>query len=340
MLTEAKLRRICFQADTGTLLLQDLPKTYQWADILRTTVKHLANPHQIMGLQFCPGALFTGSEGNGRHSHANALANNLVKLGGYTMVMGIHGSDLDFEDSDDIYSVLDYLEKLVVCSEHTVLILDQPELSQHNLRFQNQLLRLQQSLQREKKTLFLIVITKSTEDIVSGLLSAFPRYHCPKPSNNAVSAFVDDMLKKPVPIKIPKVTKTEIIKALKNCSWKQLTDLHTQLHRMIVFHYLLNYKSYRSKGYTEEQVYQEGHVQLSAEAVKAVLASIADQNPLPVMPVVQTVASAGSIQPTSAPKMFSAETDDDLATDDAIRSTITEAADPVEAFCELYVRYP
>lgn len=346
MLTEAKLRRICVQANTGTALLQDLPQTYQWVNILRTAVKHLANPYRIMGLEFCPGAIFTGPEGNGRHSHANALANNLVAKGGYNVIIGIHGSDLDFEDVDDLYCILDYLENIAVGSGYAVLILDQPELSKHSLRFQNQVLRLQQSLLKDKKTLFIIVITKSAEDVADGLLAAFPRYHCPKPSAAAVSAFVDNMLKKPVPIRIDKVSKPDILNALKNCSWKQLVDLHTQLLRMIVFHYQLNYKNYKTNGYTEEQVYEEGHIKLSGEAVKAVLSSISAQNPLVTMPMVQTVAVEGGFQPQQAVQTIcnraasDAVTIDDVDTNDAIGIAIKASDDPVGAFMNMFGNVP
>ena len=192
MLTDAKLRRICARADTGNLLLQQLPKTCQWADILRTSVKHLETAHRVMGLEFCPGAIFTGPEGNGRHSHANALANNLMEKADYRNVISIHGSDLEFENSDDLFDVLDRLEKIAIGSGKLVLLLDQPELSDHNLRFQNQLLRMQQSLLADGKNLFLILIADSADDVAPTLLSRFPRYHCPKPNSETITAFVDN----------------------------------------------------------------------------------------------------------------------------------------------------
>lgn len=345
-MTEAKLKRICARANTGTALLQNLPKTCQWAGILRTSVKHLETAHQIMGLDFCPGAIFTGPEGNGRHTHANALANNLVEKAGYRAVIDIHGSDLNFENPDDLYEVLDFLEKIAMGSGSTVLLLDQPELGEHSLQFQNQLLRLQQSLLTEKKTIFLIVITESAEDVAANLLSRFPRYHCPKPDSKAVAAFVEEMLKSPVPIHIEKVSKTDIISALKNCSWKQLKDLHNQLLRMIVIHYQLNFKKYKTQGYTEEQVYQEGLIKLSGRDAKAILASIADQNPQPATPVVPTVAVSGGIpvtQPifTDPPHTVPtgpADTGED--TFNPYSTVITGSDDPVGVFIDIFGNIP
>ena len=338
MLTEDRLRRICVQIETGTLLLQDLPKTYQWVDILRTTVKNLDNAYRIMGVEFRPGAIFTGPEGNGRHSHAYALANNLKKSGGYKITIGIHGSDLEFDDSDELYSVLDCLEKIVMSSGNVVLILDQPELGEHSSRFQNQLLRLQQSLQRCQKSLFLIVITEAVENVISGLQSAFPRYHCPKPNAAAIGTFVDNMVKKPVPLQISKITKADILKAVKNCSWKQLSDLHTQLLRLLVIHYQLNYKTYKNQGYTEEQVYGEGRIKLPSEPVNAVLRSVADQNRRPATPAMQTVAATGDALYLQTNQTATDEADSGLVSgsteddDDAIAALIRESDDPFAAY--------
>lgn len=283
MLSEAKLRRICARAYTGTALLQNLPKTCQWASVLRTSVKHLETAHRILGLEFCPGAVFTGPQGNGRHTHANALANNLVEKAGYRAVLGIHGIDLDFEDPDELYEVLDFVEKIAMGSGSAVLLLDQPELSDHGLRFQNQLLRLQQSLLADNKNLFLIVITGSAEDVADTLLARYPRYHCPKPDSKAVSAFVKKMLQDPVPIHIEKISQSTIANAAKDCSWKQLKDLHNQLLRLIVIKYQQDFQEYKAQGNTEKQVYQEGLIKLSAKDVQAILDAVAAQNPQPVL---------------------------------------------------------
>lgn len=352
-MTDAKLQRICARANTGTLLLQQLPKTCQWANILRTTVKQLDTAHRVMGLEFCPGAIFTGPEGNGRHTHANALTNNLVEKGGYQTAICIHGSDLNFENSDELYDILDFLERIARASGRTVLLLDQPELSDHSRRFQNQLLRLQQFLLGHSSTLFLIVITRSAADVDPNLLSRFPRYHCPRPNTTAITAFVDEMLKKPVPISMDKVTKPEIINTLKNCSWKQLHDLHTQLLRMIVIHYQLNYKKYREQGLTEEQVYQDGHIKLPAKAVNMVLASVLDQNTLPVMagqavpvsyissgPAVNPILSQGTSSHNDPPLSVVNPDDNDVNPNDPIAQTIWGSSDPVSTFMNMVGSVP
>lgn len=342
MLTEAKLRRICAPANTGTALLNQIPKTCQWGNILRISVKRLDTPFQLLGLDFIPGAIFTGPEGNGRHTHANALANNLVDKAGYRAVFGIHGSDLNFEDPDDLFDILDYLEKIAMGNGRCVLLLDQPELSDHSLQFQNQLLRLQQSLQASQKILYLILITGSGDDVAPALLSRFPQFHCPKPNSNAISAFVEDMLKNPVPIHMDKVTKPDILNALKGCSWKQLKDLHNYLLRTLAMHYQLNFKKFKEKGYTEEQVYKEGLITLPNKDVKAILASVASQNPLPptpVMPAISPVVSGipATQPPLSVPTAATTSTvteqeDSDFDPNSPIARIIMESDDPIAAF--------
>lgn len=346
MLTEAKLRRICVPVDTGELLLQQLPKTYHWVNILRVSFKPLESAYKLMGLQFCPGAIFTGPEGNGRHTYAHALANNLVAKAGYQAVIGIHGSDLDFENPDDMYDLLDFLEKIARNSGQTVLLLDQPELSDCSLRFQNQLLRLQQSLQAAGKNLFLILITLSSEDVAATVLSRLPRYHCPKPNTTAITAYVEEMLKSPVPIHMDKVTKPEVITALKNCSWKQLRELHTQLLRMLLMHYQLNHVELKKKGLTEEQIYKEGHITLSGKAVKAVLDSMVAQNAAPVMaaampvaagvPYVAGTAAAPAVTlnstATVSDKVPVVNTDEEVDPNDPIAQMIIGSDDPISSF--------
>lgn len=339
MLTEAKLRRICTRADTGRVLLQQLPKTCQWADILRTSVKHLETAHRVMGLEFCPGAIFTGPEGNGRHTHANALANNLVEKADYRSAISIHGSDLAFQDPDDIFDLLDFLEKIAMGSGKSVLLLDQLELSDHSIRFQNQLLRMQQSLLANGTSLFLILIAGSAEDVAPTLLSRFPRYHCPAPNSEAITAFVEDMLTNPVPIPMEKGVKAGIAPALKNCSWKQLKDLHTQLLRMIVIHYQLNFRKYKESGLTEEQVYQDGHIQLSAKAVKLVLHCVTSQNPLPVMPIpTMPMSMMPGVTYAGAPVTVDTGSESvaaDVDEGSEITNTILSSDDPVKAFLDL-----
>lgn len=337
-MTEAKLRRICTPTYTGTALLQDLPKTCQWANVLRTAVKPLETPAKVMGLTFCPGAVFTGPEGNGRHTHANALINNLIKIGGYKFALSIHGCDLDFEDPDELYELLDFLEKMAMGHGSLILLLDQPELSDHSIRFQNRLLRLQQSLLATGKNLYLILITNSVEAVAQSLLCRFPRYHCPKPTSSAISAFVDEMLKAPVPIHLEKLPKSELTGGLKNCSWKQLTDLHNQLLQLIVIHYKLKLKEFAPKGISEEQVYLDGLIKLPGKEIKAILASISAQNPVPPAPAYITTGGIPIPQPDPVPAPSPAPTptgDDPSDPNDPTRQEILDSDDPIAAFMSL-----
>lgn len=315
MLTEDKLRRICVRAETMDYALGTLPDTYQWAPVLRTAIRQMPVAQKVMGVAFRPGIIFTGPEGNGRHSTAYALANNLAEKAGYQTMMSIHGSDLDFEDPDDIYSVLDFLEKIAAASGNMVLFLDQPGLSRHSLRFQNQLLRSQQRLLREKKTIFLIVIADSAEEVAPTLLGRYPHCHCPRPDTAAASRFVDNMLKKPVPIHMDKVTKADILLAVRGCSWKQLADLHEQLLRLVILGYVRKSKSFAEQGIPEEKVYQDGLIQLSQDAVRMVLDSVAAQNvtlvPAPAaVPYAPVTGGQTAPPPSAVPPLPVADSED------------------------------
>lgn len=278
MLTEEQLRRICVKPDLTEAHLGNLPDTYQWAPVLRGGRKHMAVAARVMGLEFCPGAIFTGPEGNGRHTTAYALAKTLcTDRDGYRSLISIHGDDLNFEDREDVYAVVSQLTKVAKVTTALVVILDRPDLSEHNHLIQRTLLRLQKAMQAENMKLYLIVIAPSAEDLCEQMLSSFPLYHCPCPDRDMVKKQIKTMLKKPVPISIEGITDKDLINAADGLSWKQLKDLHQNLLRLTVLHYALNKKKYDAKGLTEEQVYQEGHAKLSRSDVQKVLDSMSQQ---------------------------------------------------------------
>ena len=278
MLTDEQLRRICVKPNLPEANLVTLPDTYQWAPVLRSGRKHMSVAARVMGLQFCPGAIFTGPEGNGRHTTAYALAKTLcADKDGYRSLISIHGDDLDFEDREDIYAVVGQITRIVKMSTAMVLILDRPDLSKHNSLLQRTMLRLQQTLLEEKLRLYLIVIADSAEDVCGELLSCFPRYHCPRPDRAAVKKWVKKMLREPVPIHIEGINEGDLAAAAEGLSWKQLRDLHQNLLRLMVLQYAMNKKKYDAKGLAEEQVYLEGKIKLSHSAVQMILDSTADQ---------------------------------------------------------------
>lgn len=278
MLTDEQLRRICVQPNLPEANLVTLPDTYQWASVLRSGRKHMSVAARVMGLEFCPGAIFTGPEGNGRHTTAYALAKTLcADKDGYRSLISIHGDDLDFEDREDIYAVVGHITKIAKISTALVLILDRPDLSKHNSLLQRTLLRLQQTLLDEKLKLYLIIITGSAEDLCAELLSNFPRYHCPRPDRATVKKHIKKMLKEPVPITIDGISEADLTAAAEGLSWKQLWDLHQNLLRLMVLQYAMNKKKYDATGLTEEQIYQQGKIKLSRSAVQMILDSTADQ---------------------------------------------------------------
>lgn len=309
MMTDEQLRRICVEPEMPELNLGTLPDTYQWAGVLRGGRKYMAVAAQVMGLEFSPGAIFTGPEGNGRHTTAYALAQTLcADRDGYRGVISIHGDDLDFEDRDDIYPVVEYITKVAKATEALVVIVDQPGLSRHNSLLQRLLLRVQSTLLRAKLKLYLILITDKAEDVCSEMMSRFPRYHCAPPDQTAVKKWVKKILKEPVPINIADTSASDLAAAVQGLSWKQLKDLHNHLLRLTVLQYALRKKSYDAKGLTEEQVYRDGKVKLERGVIRAILDSTASQRytvtPMggyisaPAMQMMPTAPFASS--PTSA----------------------------------------
>lgn len=286
MMTDEQLHRICVKPELPEEHLGTLPETYQWAGVLRGGRRHMAVAAQVMGLEFSPGAIFTGPEGNGRHTTAYALAKTLCSdRDGYRSLISIHGDDVDFEDREDVYALVDRVTKVARATTALVLILDQPGLSKHNLLLQRLLVRSQKALLREKLRLYIIVIADTPQEVGGEIMSRFPRYHCACPDETAVKKWVKSILQEPVPIKIQEISPSELAVAVQGLSWKQLKDLHSHLLRLMVLQYALKKKSFDAKGITEEQVYREGRVTLEKAAVRMILDSTAAQR--------QAVASEG-----------------------------------------------
>lgn len=278
MITQEQLYRICVEPEMPEINLGKLPDTYQWAGVLRGGRKYMAVAAKVMGLEFSPGAIFTGPEGNGRHTTAYALAQTLcADRDGYSRILSIHGDDLDFEERDDIYTVVEYVTKEAKEATALVLIVDQPGLSRHNSLLQRLLLRVQSALLRAKLKLYLILITDKAEDVCPETMSRFPRYHCAPPDQAAVKKWAKKIMREPVPINIADTKDSDLAAAVQGLSWKQLKDLHHHLLRLTVLQYAMRKKSYDAKGITEEQVYREGKVKLDRGIIHMILDSTAGQ---------------------------------------------------------------
>lgn len=278
MITDEQLRRICMKPELSEEHLGTLPDTYQWAGVLRGGRRPMAVAAQVLGLEFAPGAIFTGPEGNGRHTTAYALAKTLCSdRDGYRSLISIHGDDVDFEDREDVYALVERVSKVARVSTALVLILDQPGLSKHNLLLQRLLVSSQKALLREKLRMYIIVIADTPEEVSGEMMSRFPRYHCACPDETAVRQWAKTILQEPVPIKIQGFTASQLAAAVQGLSWKQLKDLHGHFLRLTVLQYALKKKSFDAKGITEEQVYREGRVTLDKTAVEMILDSTAAQ---------------------------------------------------------------
>ncbi len=312
MVSEDQIRRICAQAFMHNLPLSALPPSFHWAGILNMSLVKRPDAFDAMSLGFCRGSVFTGPEGNGRHSYAWAMANTLMRDAEYKGVYVIHGCNLDFEDPNDIYTVLQYLKSQVRSKGKLVLLVDQPELSEQGILFQHQLACLQQSLLQEGRPLFLMVISDSLEHVAPAMLRQFPHYHCPRPNAAAVADFVKQMLEHPVPVRLENLTALDIIQAAQGFSWRQLTDLHNQLLRLIVSEYVAD--PGRFQDLPEADVYRKGLIRLSQSTVRQILHSASLQNsqtvpvPMPLSgtagasPAVHTDSAAAPAQSTAAPE--------------------------------------
>lgn len=278
MLTEEQLNRICIKPIIPPTSLTDLPDTYPWTDVLRAARKPMGVAAKVMGLQFIAGAIFTGPVGNGRHTTAWALANTLCKdKDGYKAMVSIHSDDLDFEDREDVFAVLNRVIRAAREAGSLIVLLEHCGENPHSAMLQRHLLRLQRGLSKEKIRIYLIVIADNDTALAPELSDSLPRYHCAPPDKKAVKHWAETIMKKPVPIKIKNKTAADIAKAVQGLSWKQLHDLHNHLLRLIVLSYSIRREELKKSGVTEEEAYKQGLITLPEEAVNGILTSYAAQ---------------------------------------------------------------
>ena len=284
MLTEVQLRRICARCELPNINLNSLPDSYQWAAVLRGGRKHMQVAEQVMGLKFFPGALFTGPAGNGRHTTAYALANTLLRdKDGYKGIIGVHCDDLDCIEREDVFTVLERIVAIARECGSLILLYEQREESQNGTLFQRFILRSRCALEREGIPFYLIVVADSDDALSDEMMSSVPRYHCPAPDKKTVSQWTEKMMQTPVPIKIENKTPADIARVLQGKSWKQLSDLHNNLLRLIVLKYAMNKAKFDKLGLTEKAVYEEGRITLAEDAVTKILVSTAKQRQKKVM---------------------------------------------------------
>lgn len=344
MLTDEKIHRIFAPVLMHDLPLSKLPKTYPWTEVLANSIKLSPTAAKLMGLTFSRGAIFTGSAGNGRHTSAWALANTLVEKAGYASVCTIHGRELDLEDLRDLDTIAEYLEKLVLANTKLVLILDGPEDSVASHSLQEQLILLQKKLLQNKNGLFLITVADSADCVSPAMMRQFPCYHCPNPDHATVKEFVNNFLKVPVPLNLDGIAPKEVLEHLQGCSWKQLTDFHTQLLRLLVSTYQAN-ESTQYKDVSEEEAYKKGLVVLPKQKVKAILSAASAQKPqVAMVPMVQQVISGSDPVPKLEQKPEKTDTLENLTIPDDENLVdipeISGAIDPVRSFQEFTKSIP
>lgn len=267
--------------------LNDLPPTCQWASVLRVSCKDSEAGQAVMGLTLPTAALFAGPPGNGRHLTAHALAGSLCnKYQRYIGCFQIHGSDLELADQKDLTDLMHYIRKLTEQGP-IILLLDQPELSEHGKDLQRRLLRFQGA------GLFLIVITEDAKNLIPEALSRCPLYPCPPPNAHQVYKWVEQITKKPVAIKIAAMSTQQLAKTLTGLSWRQLTDFHTHLLRLMILSHSRNRKMFEEKGLSEKAVLTNGYITLQLEDVSPILSSLESLKPQAVtVPAVTAAAPA------------------------------------------------
>lgn len=279
--------------------LKDLPDTYPWADVLKVACKDTDVARAVMKLKLPTGALFAGPAGNGRHTTAQALAGSLcTKTNRYVGCCKIYGGDLDVQEERQLVPLLEYIAKKAI-DGGLVLIVDQPELCKYSQFFQRGLLRCQEAFEQNGAELFLIVITAGQENLMGELLGRFPLYPCVPPEESIVRKWVSQMMKNPVPIKVADMGNVEIVDALTGLSWRQLTDCHSHLLRLIVLRFSQNRKQFEKKGVDEETAYRDGLITLSREDVLPLLESL--RLPRPQEPVFFTQGMAQPVVEESLP---------------------------------------
>lgn len=324
MLTDEQLRFICAEPLLPPITLMSLPDTYPWVAVLRGGRKRMPGSEAALKLEYSPGAIFTGPQGNGRHSTAYALANTLCRdFGGKAALRCICGDDLELEDRSDMFKLLEYVTRTAQDSGALILLLDQPGDDHYSMMFQRYLVRIQRQLKAVNILLYLIIIAGSADEVNRELLNSLPRYHCMPPDRKAVKQWAERIMETPVPIRIEKMSAADVAAAAQGLSWKQLSDLHDALRRLLILHYALNAQNYRKNGLTEEMVYAQGKIVLPKAEVSPILAAasaqkvqLAAQTGVMTTSFVQTVAAnTDSVSAAVQEEHYESKTDEEACDD-------------------------
>lgn len=275
--------------------LGGLADTFFWAPVLRATM--LTGPDQLLnalGLRKQNGTIFTGADGNGRHTTAEALAASLCnpKAAEPYHFLRIAGWELDFENACDVYALMD---AIVGCGKETgrlCLLLDSPEDSRWGLPVQRRLVGL---LDAEEFSLYLILICGEQKMTAPELRRRLRVCHCPPPTYEQREAWFADKLFTPVPIPMKSMTYRDLAKKTGGLSWKQLNDLVDSMRQLLAWRHFMQYHDNGGKLSELERALQGGAIELDEKDIAQLLLGIPGQNPPPYagqilqMPVVAAV---------------------------------------------------
>lgn len=267
--------------------LGGLADTFFWAPVLRATM--LTGPAQLLnalGLRKQNGTIFTGADGNGRHTTAEALAASLCnpKAAEPFHFLHIAGWELDFENACEVDALMD---AIVCCGQETgrlCLLLDSPEDSRWGLPVQHRLAGL---LDTEEFFLYLILICGEQKMAVSELQRRLRVCHCPPPTDEQREAWFADKLFSPVPIPMKAMTHRDLAKKTEGLSWKQLNDLVDAMRQLLAWKHFMRYHANGSVLSELERALKGGAIELDEKDIAQLLHGIPSQNPPP--PAAQTL---------------------------------------------------
>lgn len=237
--------------------LSDLPDTYHWKDILRSAVNmRLADDRMAgkaccltaQGMQLQPfcGAILTGSQGNGRHSTAEALAGTITA----PHYVRLYGAELDYEAPDRAIAAVNALGQTAAREKGLCLLLDDPQHCRHSRMIQTRLLRM---LEETKDPLYLIIVTDKPESVIPGLHSYLLCCHCTPPTTAERKRYLKSQYQwipqeeadggkktpKPTPYKLADFDMTDLAEETEGFSWSQMEQLMRHL-RYQLYLYAMN----------------------------------------------------------------------------------------------------
>lgn len=276
--------------------LGDLADTFFWAPILRASM--LTGPSQLLnalGLREQNGVIFSGADGNGRHTTAEALAASLCdpKAARPYHFLRLSGWELDFEKSCEVDALMDAIVGCGQKSGNLCILLDSPEDSPWGLKVQH---RLAELLNTEEFHFYLILICGEPKEVASELRRRLRVCHCPPPTDAKREIWFADNLFTSIPLPVKSMTYFDLAKRTDGLSWRQLSDFVNAMRLLLAWRHFLKYHENGCDISSLEKSLQEGSIELDEEDISLLLRGVSGHDPMPYAGQIPQMQAADAAQ--------------------------------------------